>query len=759
MSSFAKISIRFAADLKGFSSQMQNAERSMQKFGKQMTKVGKGLTLGVTAPLVALGTIAVNTFANFEQSLAKVAAVSGATSLQMANLRKNAEDLGATTRYTASEVAGLQLNLSKLGFKPDEILKATDGILSLALATGEDLAESSIVAASTIRGFGLEVSETQRVVDVMASSFSSSALDLQKFSVAMATVAPVANVANQSIEDTTGFLSVLINAGIDASTAGTGLRNIFLDIAKSGLTLDEALAKINNSSNKNATSMELFGKRGATVATVLATNIKEAREFTAVYNDSAGSAKRMADIMDNTLEGAFFRLKSAMESASIALGEELAPLIRKFAEYLAEVIAKFKDLSPETKKFIVVLAGIAAVLGPLLVTLGFLMTTVIPGLIAAFGFLSATAIPAVSTAMASLNTIILANPIGAVAAAIGLLVFAFTDLVQHITPAVSKLQTFYNLIKSGGNAASFASLQMIDQAKGMMEASEAAKKGGLSLEEYNKRLKESASLFEKVNGFSLDEIAKVPNAVAPLTPNLTPGEGKRKQISALDPVTALPVIESSPFDIIAEKMPAQVEFMNEQQLQALDNALQFNEGLTSIIQNTAGNFAEGFGQLIASAAAGGDGLDKIGKFILGTLGDMAIQVGKLAIGIGIAIIGIKEALTKLGGVGAIVAGIALIALGTFAKSALSNVASGSGGGKPRAFADGGIVYGPTNALIGEYAGARSNPEVVAPLDKLKSLLQPVDSGGNQPYVVETRLSGQDIIVAMRRANEYKNRRS
>lgn len=260
MSSFAKISIRFAADLKGFSTEMANAQKKMTAVGKQMQKVGAGLTVGLTAPVVALGVKATNTFADFEQALAKVEAVSGATGTEMVGLRKNAEDLGASTRFAASEVAGLQLNLSKLGFKPQEILAATDGILSLALATGEDLGNSATVAASTIRGFGLEISETQRVVDVMASSFSSSALDLEKFSTAMAVVAPVANVAGQSIEDTTGFLSVLVNAGIDASTAGTGLRNIFLDIAQKGITLDDALNKINTSTNKNATSLSLFGK-------------------------------------------------------------------------------------------------------------------------------------------------------------------------------------------------------------------------------------------------------------------------------------------------------------------------------------------------------------------------------------------------------------------------------------------------------------------------------------------------------------------
>lgn len=378
------INIKFLADLKQFSSQMQNANRSLEKTGAQLRKTGASLTAGLTLPLVGLGALGVKTFAEFEQEMAKVKAISGATADQFKLLEENAKNLGATTRFTASEVAALQLNYSKLGFNPSEILKVTDATLDLALATGEDLANSAVVAASTLRGFGISADETQRVVDVMAKSFSSSALDLEKFQTAMAVVAPVANTAGASIEDTTGYLSVLVNAGIDASTAGTGLRNIFLDVAKSGDTLEGALAKIVNSSNQNATAMDLFGKRGATVATVLAKNFTEANKFSEAYRNAGGAASDMAAIMDNTLQGAFFRIKSALEGAFISIGEQLAPAIRRLAELLTGVIDRFNNLSPSVKKFIVVLGGIAAAIGPLLALAG----TILPAIGTGFALLT-----------------------------------------------------------------------------------------------------------------------------------------------------------------------------------------------------------------------------------------------------------------------------------------------------------------------------------------------------------------------------------
>jgi hypothetical protein len=143
--------------------------------------------------------------------------------------------------------------------------------------------------------------------------------------------------------------------------------------------------------------------------------------------------------------------------------------------------------------------------------------------------------------------------------------------------------------------------------------------------------------------------------------------------------------------------------------------------------------------------------------MLETFGNVAIRLGKLAISIGLAVEGIKKALTSLNPAAALAAGIALIALGTIAKSAAANIAE-SGGSNRVAFADGGIVNGPVNALVGEYAGARSNPEVIAPLDKLKSMLGDSVGGDMRSIRVEGKIKGQDIILQNARATNYRNRR-
>tara|TARA_R110000772_G_scaffold67579_2_gene150032 strand:+ start:5405 stop:7549 length:2145 start_codon:yes stop_codon:yes gene_type:complete len=385
------VNIRVGFDLKEFSKSSQNLSRSFKKTAKQMKSVGKSMSTALTLPIVALGGASLKVFADFEQSMAKVQAVSGATGAEFKTLNTLAKDLGISTRFTATQVSDLMLNYSKLGFSSSEIEKITESTLQLALATGEDLATSAEVAGSTLRGFGLEANEMQRVVDVMAQSFSSSALNLEKFSTSMATLAPVAKNANVSLEDATGYLSILVDRGVDATTAGTGLRNIFLDLAGSGQSLSSAMEEIRTSTNKNKTAFDLFGKRGATVASIMADNAAEAKGLSAEYVNSAGAAKHMAGIMDNTLEGSMLKVKSAVEGLGISFGEVLAPHLRRVGEVIANVAMWFADLSPATKKVIVVVAGLVAAIGPLIFAIGALTT--------AFAFLAANPIVLIITAV------------------------------------------------------------------------------------------------------------------------------------------------------------------------------------------------------------------------------------------------------------------------------------------------------------------------------------------------------------------------
>jgi len=186
------------------------------------------------------------------------------------------------------------------------------------------------------------------------------------------------------------------------------------------------------------------------------------------------------------------------------------------------------------------------------------------------------------------------------------------------------------------------------------------------------------------------------------------------------------------------------------QLDGLVDPLEnFNTSLNSIIKDTLQSMAVALGESLGKMlSGGGGGIKELMNNFLSIMADGLVQIGKLAIGTGLAILGIKEALKTLNPYVAIAAGIALVALGTYVKGRLSSSADAMGGTKK--FANGGIISGPTMGLMGEYPGASHNPEVVAPLDKLKSL---IGGGGG---TLEARISGNDLLILMNKAGRNNN---
>jgi hypothetical protein len=367
-----QINIRAGFDLAAFSTSSQNLERSLKQTAAKMKSIGTTMSMSITAPLVAMGGLAVKTFASFEQSMAKVNAVSGATGAEFKALNQLALDLGSTTRFTSSEVSDLMLNYSKLGFSAGEIEKITQATLNLALATGEDLAKSAEVAGSTLRAFGLDASEMLRVTDVMAKSFSSSALDLDRFSESMKYVAPIAAAAGISLEETSAMLSILANNGIKGSRAGTSLRRIISDLGSTSGGTANAIDKLSKKGLGLEVAMDEVGRNAQTALIVLGKGVNQIKPLTSEFENAAGSAQAMAAIMDNTLEGAMFRMKSAIEGAAISFGEMLAPAVNKITVLVGNLATYFKNLDPETKNLIIRIAGVAAVIGPLAVAVGVL---------------------------------------------------------------------------------------------------------------------------------------------------------------------------------------------------------------------------------------------------------------------------------------------------------------------------------------------------------------------------------------------------
>jgi len=416
-------------------------QRSVGNYGKAFGKVTNVLrNFGLAVGGLAIIRNITGIVRNFEQSQADLASVLGVNVEEMKALTEQARELGATTRFTAGEVAGLQKEFAKLGFDQTEIQAMTEATLQLAAATGTDLPRAAEVTGSTLRAFGLDASETQRVVDVMAKSFSSSSLDMEKFATAMASVAPVAKSAGLNIEETTALLGTLTDRGIDASTAGTGLRNVFLELAKNGMTFEEAMNEINSASDKNAKSLELFGKRGATIGTILSETAGDVATLEAKLNDAGGAAEEMAEKQLDTLNGQLDLLKSAWEGFILDL-EEGTGVFSGLKDVIGFVA---RNLTTIIK--VITVAGAAflsyktAMIATNVATKAFLIaqqTFVVVQALVTGGLKRATA------AMRLFNIVVKLNPIGLLITAIGAAVTAYV-LFTDTTSNAEKAQLAFN---------------------------------------------------------------------------------------------------------------------------------------------------------------------------------------------------------------------------------------------------------------------------------------------------------------------------
>lgn len=403
------LSVLLDLNADGFENGLQKAQRSMRRTGRSMQRSGQRLTRSVTAPLGLIAASSFKVAADFEASMAKVKAVSGATSSEFKALENNARELGSTTRFTASEVSALQLEFSKLGFSASEITKVTRNTLNLAQATGSDLATSAEVAGSTLRAFGLDASQMGRVTDVMASSFSSSALDLESFKDSMKFVAPVAAAAGVSLEEATAMLAQLANNGIKGSTAGTALRRILSTVGATGGDVKEELAKLSEEVITLGDAKDSVGRTAQSAFLILKKGLGTVDELTDTFNDATGSSQAMADIMDDTAEGALKRMQSAVEGAQITIGKALAPTVLDIIKRIEGLATSFSNLSKGTQGFIVKAGLAAAAIGPFKSSLGSLLVTISKSQRA--------------TKLLSKSLTLLGNPYTALAAAAGVLVY------------------------------------------------------------------------------------------------------------------------------------------------------------------------------------------------------------------------------------------------------------------------------------------------------------------------------------------------
>lgn len=243
-------------DLKVFSDKSATAGNKLRGLSSTFDSVGKSLTKTVTVPLVGIGTAAVKTAAQFDSHMSEVKAISGATGEQFTQLRNKAIEMGAKTKYSASESAQAFKYMAMAGWDTKDMLNSISGVMNLAAASGEDLASVSDIVTDAMTAFGLSADGTTKVIkngltvevsnathfaDVLAQASSKSNTNVAMMGETFKYVAPVAGALGYSVEDTAVAIGLMANSGIKASQAGTTLRTLLTNLAKPTDTMQSAM--------------------------------------------------------------------------------------------------------------------------------------------------------------------------------------------------------------------------------------------------------------------------------------------------------------------------------------------------------------------------------------------------------------------------------------------------------------------------------------------------------------------------------------
>ena len=360
---------------KDFNKTGSDGKKSMNEVGNSANNLGKSFKNLGTQILSAFGLVgSVYTFiaaikngvsaaAEFEKQMSIVKALTNATDKEFQQLQASAKQLGSSTKFTATQVGQLQEEFAKLGFTTDEIIAASEATLALASAAGTDLATAASVAGQVIRAFGLDAEETIRVVDVMALSFTKSALDISNFEEAMKYVAPIAKVANIDLETTVALLSKLADAGLRGSIAGTGLKNLFSKLAdensdlskqlgysvKNSEDLFRALSDLKNANIDLTTATELTDERSKAAFLILRDGAEDIRTLAREYDNVNGFVFKMSETMEDNVIGAVTKLSSAWEGLMIQIAgsngylRTFVELMTKYVNLTQKVFASDKD--------------------------------------------------------------------------------------------------------------------------------------------------------------------------------------------------------------------------------------------------------------------------------------------------------------------------------------------------------------------------------------------------------------------------------
>jgi len=778
-------------NITGDSSKLKNALSSassqLSSFGSKMQNVGRSMSTKLTLPLVAAGTAATKLALDFDKSMTQIESLVGIAGDKVAEMGTVAKTMALETGRSANEAAEALFFITSAGLRGSEATETLNASLKAAAVGLGETKTIADLATSAMNAYGVENLNATGATDILVASVREGKLEASELAGAMGGVIPIASNMGVGFDEVGAALAAMSRTGTNAAVGATQLTAILASIKKPTTQSAEAMVALGTSQEQIAQSLEQKGlmptlldlsarlKATGMDATAIFPNIralkgvldltgKGAADNVEIFNALSNTMGATDEAFNKTAESASFKFQQGMQTMKTSLmeiGQNVLPAVVKAVESLSGFIKgltdSFKNLSPQTQDMILKFTAILAAAGPLLILFGKLMTG-----ISALGpilTIAATGFRVLTTAMA-------ANPIIAIAGAIALVVTAlnkYTKAQKEATKAtVAEMDTkaIDNRLKAAEEE-----LAYLDTLEGKRRYSLSAQKAinerltnEISLLRERKTAIEENAAAEAKAAEQRQEIQETPFVLPQVTvPTQQPQT--RGQVSAVgggleaEGVSMTPITDAIKADTagIPDALAEQSEVLSEGQLAFLERAAEFQlmagEIMTSGMQNIVTGMA---GALGTALTQGGNLMGALGGVIVGGIAQIAENLGKAAIKIGLTMKAIKLAFKSPAT--AIAAGIALIAISKAIQSVIPQIASG----EATAFANGGIVSGPTMGLVGEYPGARQNPEVIAPLNKLQSMIGG-NGGGNVNVTGSVRVDGQDLLIAIERANETAGR--
>ena len=377
-------------DLQQFNNSSASISTRLTGLSNAMVATGSVLTKSVSVPLATIGAMALKTTADFDAGMSEVKAISGATGTEFKQLETKAMQMGAKTKYSATEAASAFKYMAMAGWGTSDMLSGISGVMNLAAASGEDLATTSDIVTDAMTAFGLSAKDSSHFADILAQASSRSNTNVGLMGETFKYVAPVAGALGYSAEDCAVAIGLMANSGIKASQAGTALRSTITRLAKPVGEAKDAVEELKISITNTDGTMKplsqtmvelrekfaglteeqkaqyaamLAGQEGMSgLLAIVNSSDEDFKNLTNSINNADGASDRMAKTMQDNLKGSFTIFKSTVESAAISIGKKLTPEVRKFVDTGTSLVKKFNDMSDAEKTNIVNIGKMATVI-------------------------------------------------------------------------------------------------------------------------------------------------------------------------------------------------------------------------------------------------------------------------------------------------------------------------------------------------------------------------------------------------------------